>query len=165
MSESEPEDTPGQGTPGQADTKPEDVLRRNARLYGLTRDEVIALFEHQQKRCAVCRSLLDGKVRIDHDHDVEDQQMRSGKRKADARRCAVRALLCASCNTREGNVRTKIKEVAYLRQKARELRDEAIALEHYASGLEHTLEGSVEDRRYAALHHLMEHCPELLPRQ
>lgn len=62
-----------------------DVLARITRVYGLTAEEVRAVWEHQQGRCAICKKRFTNRTRVaavDHDHG-------SG---------LVRGLLCRPCN-------------------------------------------------------------------
>lgn len=67
--------------------------RAVAKKYGLTVDEVQALFSKQRGKCGVCEKDLapwpSNRTHIDHDHDT-------GR---------VRGLLCSSCNRYEGWVR------------------------------------------------------------
>lgn len=72
--------------------KKADYARHVKRLYGLTAEEMAALLEKQDHRCAVCRREFGVEVKqhVDHCHDT-------GR---------VRGLLCARCNSTEGFLRT-----------------------------------------------------------
>jgi hypothetical protein len=59
---------------------------RGAR-YGLSADDIKAIWQRQGGKCAICESLLPGrKFHIDHNHSTG----------------AVRGLLCVACNTALG---------------------------------------------------------------
>ena len=66
--------------------KNKDTIRRKGRAarYKVSLDHIMALFELQENRCAICHSQIDfDNSRIDHSH-------KTGK---------VRGILCVSCNT------------------------------------------------------------------
>jgi Recombination endonuclease VII len=72
---------------------PQKRAEYQAKLYGLTREEVRAMWEAQEGKCAICErpaaECVRGVLAIDHDH-VSGQ---------------VRKLLCMSCNGMLGMAR------------------------------------------------------------
>ena len=66
---------------------PEGRAKRRARLYlehGITEVEYLALYKHQDGRCAICEKAIEGKnIHIDHNHLTNK----------------TRGLLCSNCNT------------------------------------------------------------------
>jgi hypothetical protein len=65
--------------------------RRTLRQYNLTPERWNALFESQNKACAICRSLTPNGLNwaTDHDHNTNE----------------VRGILCSGCNTGIGQFR------------------------------------------------------------
>lgn len=80
------------------------------KMYGLTKDEWLALLEKQNNKCKICDTYSDdlGFFHTDHDH-------KTGK---------VRGLLCKNCNTVLGHAKddiTILKEaISYLKQQNKE---------------------------------------------
>jgi hypothetical protein len=73
--------------------------RRVERVYGLTPEEYARLYEHQGRRCAICRRATGATKRlaVDHDHGCCPGPSSCG-------RC-VRGLLCSVCNDLMGHAR------------------------------------------------------------
>jgi hypothetical protein len=74
---------------------PDTRLNANLKKYGINADQYRAMLEHQEGRCAICKSKDTGSVRgwhVDHCH-------RTGK---------VRGLLCHPCNLLLGHAKDSI---------------------------------------------------------
>lgn len=88
--------------------------RRVERTYGLTPDEYQRLYEHQGRRCAICRRATGATKRlaVDHDHSCCPGPTSCG-------RC-VRGLVCGPCNDVLAHARDDPaffhRAVAYLRE-------------------------------------------------
>jgi hypothetical protein len=95
--------------------KYERSLRCRARKQGLTVESYTAMWEKQNRCCAVCRTpleLLSRNTTVDHDHRCCAKNRSCGK--------CVRALLCRHCNIGLGffkdSVSTLQKFITYLEQ-------------------------------------------------
>lgn len=85
-----------------------------ATKYGITREQLIAMYERQDHRCAICRCSEEevtgrnpGIFHIDHDHSTG----------------AVRGLLCARCNTGLGQFLDDLQLVEAAAEYLREVQD------------------------------------------
>jgi hypothetical protein len=80
-------------------------------VYGITRAEYDAIFEHQGGACYICQRAkgITRNLCVDHDHATEHLGMRQ----------SVRGLLCATCNKMLGHARDEpgmfLRAVAYLK--------------------------------------------------
>jgi len=78
------------------------------RTYGITADEVDAMFADQNGQCAICRQTPErlAQMHVDHDHELGH----------------LRGLLCSSCNQGLGQFGDDpallLRAVVYLRQRA-----------------------------------------------
>ena len=62
------------------------------RRYNVSEDQVERMLEEQDGQCAICKTELDDKFSIDHDHSCcSEKGMSCGK--------CVRGLLCRTCNS------------------------------------------------------------------
>lgn len=84
------------------------------RTYGLTAAEYDRLYEHQGRRCAICRRATGATKRlaVDHDHTCCPGPTSCG-------RC-VRGLLCGPCNDELAHARDSVdhfhRAIRYLRE-------------------------------------------------
>ena len=76
------------------------ALRRRAKLYKTSVQQLEQLKYSQDNRCAICRCVLDKKFHVDHIHNTEK----------------IRGLLCRLCNVGLGHFGDSVE----LLQKARE---------------------------------------------
>jgi hypothetical protein len=89
-------------------------VRDTQRRYGLTEDEYRKLYEHQGRRCAICRRATGATKRlaVDHDHSCCPGPTSCGG--------CVRGLVCGPCNSVLAHVRddteTLQRFVRYLRE-------------------------------------------------
>lgn len=75
--------------------------------YGLTADALVALYERQAGRCAICGTTEaenGQRLAIDHDHSCCAGDRSCGK--------CVRALLCSGCNLGLGNFQDSVSRLA-----------------------------------------------------
>lgn len=88
--------------------------RHVERTYGLTPAEYERLYEHQGRRCAICRRATGASKRlaVDHDHACCPGPTSCG-------RC-VRGLLCGTCNDELAHARDSVdhfhRAIRYLRE-------------------------------------------------
>lgn len=93
--------------------RPCEALRRRAKRYGVTPEDIEGMLWLQDDTCALCRKRLHGVFDVDHDHaccpPTSDWRKSCGK--------CIRGLLCRRCNFRLGMLETASVESlgAYLR--------------------------------------------------
>jgi hypothetical protein len=69
-------------------------FRTALRLYNITREDLLAMFERQGNACGICLKLFEGRDgwHVDHDHSCP-----CAKKQGSCGKC-VRGLLCGLCN-------------------------------------------------------------------
>lgn len=81
---------------------PEGILKRRARIYGITIEELQGLHESADGRCAICKVIPAEGLSVDHCHES----------------LVVRGLLCGKCNKALGlfadNIETLQSAIEYL---------------------------------------------------
>lgn len=78
-------------------------IKQAAAKFKLTKEQLLAMYEAQDWKCAICRKVCESyrNLSIDHDHKCCPTSAKScGK--------CVRGLLCAACNHGLGNFRDNI---------------------------------------------------------
>lgn len=77
-------------------------MKQTAVKFGLTYEQLLAMYEEQEYRCKICREFCDRYegLAVDHDH----QCCPTIERSRSCGKC-VRGLLCARCNHGLGNFR------------------------------------------------------------
>jgi hypothetical protein len=75
--------------------KPSNRDRHLQTRYGITAEMYAAMLAAQQGQCAICKSIPDGLLHVDHCHETE----------------RVRGLLCGNCNRALGLFKDNIKSL------------------------------------------------------
>ena len=85
------------------------------RKYSLSAEDYEKMYNVQEGKCKICKTVLPARAHIDHDHSCCPGKASCGK--------CIRGLLCTNCNTGLGQFKNKIEildsAIYYLREYAR----------------------------------------------